>query len=348
MECLIILFLFLILTISNGYNITFRRSNLNERLYSIKSFKIGLSWIIPVVGVIGYFLSYTNSFGENKELREIVIKISDVLVIGGFVGFLSNSSQFFGMFKKELEDIVYSDKFFEGRKNISEIWRKASRVLFNQKFPDISEELFSIIQDYYICKDEYSYYDKYRIVTDIEWADDLKKFIKVKDYINFDLVVEKEGDIEIPFSTWMNGVYGLEKDADYYCNLECEINSENQNVIIEEEYKNNDNEYIIKHIIKLKNDKGKGRFQVSINRERRYIFDLDYDISFRAKYIVKDMTISLNIPEDLNATFICRGTTRDFVKVKNCETSKEYLYKGLILQRQGYTFALHKNTNNPN
>ena len=85
--------------------------------------------------------------------------------------------------------------------------------------------------------------------------------------------------------------------------------------------------------------------KISIYRERKYVFELDYDISFRAKYIVKDMTISLSIPEDLEATFICRGTTKDFIKVKNTKTIKEYLYKGLILQRQGYTFALQKITN---
>lgn len=345
MECLVILTLFLILLMINEYKIVFMKSKQNGMLYTRKSFNLGLSWLIPIIGIIGYILAYSNSFGENKDLKEIVIKVSDVFVIGGFVGFLSNSSQFFGIFSKELESIIFSDRFLESRKDISLIWRKVSKALFNQKFPDISEDLFSIIQDYYICKEEYSYYDNYRIITDIEWCDDLKKFVIVKDYINFDLVTEKEGDIDIPFSTWMNGIKGLEKDKDYYCKLECKINNNTQEPNIEEKLQNEDNEYIVKHITKIHNIKEKEKYQVSIYRERKYIFDLDYDISFRAKFIVKDMTISLNIPQDMEATFICRGTPKDFIKVKNSKTTKEYLYKGLVLQRQGYTFALQKVTN---
>lgn len=345
MECLIVLGIFLMLLIINEYKIIFKRSNKNGMLYTNKSFSLGLSWLIPIVGIIGYILVYSNSFRENSDLREVVIKVSDVFVIGGFVGFLSNCSQFFGIFSKELECIVFSDRFLESRKDISSIWIKTSKALFNQKFPDISEELFTIIQDYYICKEEYSYYDNYRIITDIEWSDDIKKFIIVKDYINFDLVTEKEGDIDIPFSTWMNGIKGLEKNKDYYCKLECKINNIIQSPVIEEEYVNDDNEYIVKHITKVHNTKEKEKYQVSIYRERKYIFELDYDISFRAKFIVKDMTISLNIPQDMEATFICRGTPKDFIKVKNSKTTKEYLYKGLVLQRQGYTFALQKTIN---
>ena len=54
------------------------------------------------------------------------------------------------------------------------------------------------------------------------------------------------------------------------------------------------------------------------------------------------MTITLNLPDDLKATFICRGTPNDFIKVKKEENTIEYMYKGLILQRQGYIFALHR------
>lgn len=329
----------------NEYKISFIKANKNNMLYTRQSLKMGLSWMIPIIGIIGYILAYSNSFGNNTDFKEIVIKISDVFVIGGFVGFLSNSSQFFGIFSKELEKIVFSDRFLEGRKDISTIWRKTSKALFNQKFPDISEELFTIIQNYYICKEEYSYYDNYRIITDIEWTDNNKKFIIVKDFVNFDLITEREGEIDIPFSTWMNGVKNLKKDKDYYCKLECKINNIIQETKIEEKYKNDDNEYVVTHTTKIHNIKEKEKYQISIHRERRYIFELDYDISFRAKYIVKDMAISLNIPEDLEASFICRGTTKDFIQVKNTKTAKEYLYKGLILQRQGYTFALQKVTN---
>ena len=282
---------------------------------------------------------YSNIIKE-KELNEIIIKISDVLVIGGFVGFLTNSSQFFGVFKNELEKIIFSTEYISTKKNISEIWRKTSKVMFEEKFYNISEELLNIIEKHYICKEEYSYYDNYRIITDVKWADKEKIYINVVDNINFNLITEKKGEIDISFSTWMAEISSLDDDTNYICELECKIDGEDFKP--NRMYKQENNSLHVIDAIKIVNSKEKNIYDVNIKRIRQYKFDLDYDISFRCKFIVKDMAISLNLPDDIAAAFICRGTPKNFIKVKNTLTNKEYLYKGLILQRQGYIFALQR------
>lgn len=299
-------------------------------------------WIIPLLGIFGYVLSYGGFYTGDK--REIICKISDVLVIGGVVGFLTNSFQAFGIFKKELEKVVHSNEYLAGRKNISKIWREVSAIMFERKFRTISEDLFSIIEGQYICKDEYSYYDNYRIITELSWADDECKFVVVKDIIQFDLVTEKRGKIDLSFSAWFSGIKELEKDKDYYHKFSCMIDGKPADIQLSQSNNDADDEniYINRCVVTIDNSNSKDKYEVFINRERKYLFSEDYDISFRARYIVKDMRLSLFLPDNIKARFICRGTPSDFKVVKNDQTYKEFSYKGLILQRQGYTFALHK------
>lgn len=314
--------------------------NNRAELYTTQTFKMALSWLIPIIGILGYTLAYSNLLNVGEEFNNIIIKISDVLVIGGFVGFLTNSSQFFGVYKSELEKIIFSTEYISTKNNVSELWRKISKIMYEEKFHNISEDLLNIIEQHYICKEEYSYYENYRIITDVKWADDNKEYINVIDNINFNLVTEKNGIIEIPFSTWMSEIEKLDDDPNYKCEFSCKINNENYEA--KREIKQEENACLIIDTITLHNSKEKNIYDVSIKRERQYKFELDYDISFRCKFIIKDMAITLNLPNDMKASFICRGTPENFIKVKNTQTNKEYLYKGLILQRQGYIFALHK------
>lgn len=50
----------------------------------------------------------------------------------------------------------------------------------------------------------------------------------------------------------------------------------------------------------------------------------------------------LNLPDDIEAMFICRGTQLDFDDITTGSPKRiEKKYKGIILPRQGYVFALH-------
>lgn len=342
MKYVLVLSLLLLLAFLSEYKIYVRRVSNTRTIYNLKSFQMALSWIIPFFGLLGYCLVYSNIIGGDENLKEIIIKVSDVLVIGGFVGFLSNISQSFGIFKKELQEIVFSENFLATRNDIKTIWKNTSKAMFQQRFPDISEDLLSIILEQYINKEEYSYYSNYRIITDMQWADEDKKFVIVRDCVLFDLVFEKEGDADVTFKTWINGVRNLKKDIDYYCHYKCWIDGEEQTIKTKDSYFKDNNQYFVVNKVIVHNKDKRQVHRVRIERNKRYLFDLDYDISFRAKYIVKDMTITLNLPDDIKATFICRGTPKDFIKVKESENTVEYMYKGLILHRQGYIFALHR------
>ena len=73
-----------------------------------------------------------------------------------------------------------------------------------------------------------------------------------------------------------------------------------------------------------------------------YNINEDYYIGFRAKYIVNRLRVCLDYPDDIDVIFTCRGTQLDFEDVNNSKRRIEKKYKGIILPRQGYIFALQK------
>lgn len=310
----------------------------NGGMLSFGSLKSGIAWFMLFVGVACYVIGYA-FLSKDNLIREIVLKIADVLVIGVVVGYVTNVADFFGVFKKDLQDIIYSDRFIKRQKNIRPIWEKVSKEMLKEKFPAIHKDLFSIILDNYICENESSYYENYKVTTYITWDSPDRKFIKVCDHITFELVSEGGKSITIPFITWLNVANANDNpdNNDYYSKFSCKIDGVEVKPKIEV---NTCNGY--KQTCLVKVDGKKNRYVIVQKREKRYDFDSDYDISFRARYIVKNITVILNHPEDMVANFICRGTTGDFEEVKNDETVAEYFYKGLLLQRQGYIFALRK------
>lgn len=312
-------------------------SEKNDDLLSYKMFRSAFAWIILIVGIIGYVCAYF--LLANNIWKEILIKVSDVLIIGVIIGYLSNAAQFLGIFKKDLQDIIYSEKFLNKQNDITHIWESVTKAMFKSKFPIMSKDLFALIKENYLPDDEVSYYDNYRVITDIEWVDESKRFVIVKDTISFDLVAENSKPFSIPLRTWIN-IEGLE-EGEYYSNVDCYVDDKNVELEKNESTKKGQS-FFQECKITLE---GKTRYEVTQKREKKYCFEHDYDLSFRAKYIVRNLNITLNHPEDMKVSFLCRGTTKDFKIIKKSKINEEYSYKGLILPRQGYIFALHKMIN---
>ena len=85
---------------------------------------------------------------------------------------------------------------------------------------------------------------------------------------------------------------------------------------------------------------GKRQYCVSYKREKKYCINEDYFIGFRSQYILKNLTITLNLPEGIEATFIERGTNVRFDSVKNSKHCIKKKLRGVIFPKQGYIFAL--------
>lgn len=87
MKYVLVLSLLLFLAFLSEYKIYVRRVSNTRTIYNLKSFQMALSWVIPFFGLLGYCLVYSNIIRGDENLKEIIIKVSDVLVIGGLSDF---------------------------------------------------------------------------------------------------------------------------------------------------------------------------------------------------------------------------------------------------------------------
>lgn len=303
---------------------------MKSNLLSYNYFRGGSAWIILFAGILCYVLGYF-VVPQDTIWKEIVIKVADVLVIGVIIGYLSNAAQFLGVFKKDLQDVIYGKNFLKQRKDIVPLWETISLQMFKEKFPAIHKEFLNAIQRYF-PKDEVSYYNDYETQTIIEWQDKEKRIIKVVDNVSFKLIADGTNEIDYPLISWLRV-----NDSNYENSIDSfTVNGKAQELNQCQTTKEGD-DIRLKHIIKLK---GASSYNIKYSRTQIYSLDEDYYIGFRAKYIVKRLRVCLDHPEDMDVIFTCRGTLDDFEDVKKSKRCIEKKYEGVILPRQGYVFVL--------
>ena len=302
-------------------------------LLSYKHFRSGSAWIILILGIIFYYFGYFH-IEQNSIWKEILIKIADVLVIGVILGYLSNAAQFLGVFKQDLQDIIYGKDFIKQRKDITPLWETISKQLFQNKFPIIHKDFLKVINGYF-PKDEVSYYNDYESHITIEWVNQEEGIMRVTDSVSFELIADSNSEFEYPLKTWTKV-----KEHGIYENRITEIQVNGKVPKIEDGKESRENDDIC-HEQKIKL-KGSTKYEIKYVREKIYNINDDFYIGFRSKYIVNKCRVCLDYPEDIDAIFICRGTQLDFEDVKNTKRRIEKKYRNIILPRQGYIFALRK------
>lgn len=300
---------------------------------SYKNFRSGSAWIFFIIGVGLYYVGYFH-LNQQPIWKEVAIKVADVLVIGVVLGYLSNAAQFLGIFKQDLQDIIYGKEFIKQRKDIVPLWETVSKQMFKNKFPAIHKDFLKVINGYF-PKDEVSFYNDYESHITIEWVDKELGLVRVTDVISFELIADSEDEFEYPLKTWTKVI-----NKERYENriVELIVNGIEPRIEDVREYKENDD---ICHEQKVKL-KGSTKYDIRYIREKIYDINEDYYIGFRAKYIVNKLRVCLDYPDDIDAIFTCRGTQLDFEDVKNSKRRIEKKYKSIILPRQGYIFALRK------
>ena len=303
-----------------------------KNILSTNNFRTGVAWLLLIVGVCLYVAGF---FFIEKD--SVWSKIADVLVIGVVLGFITNAAQFIGVFKQDLQDIIYGKEFIKQRKDIYTLWENLSKELFKNKFPTLHKELLMTVNGY-LPKDEVSYYNDYEINTLIEWVDKNKGIIKVTDKVSFDLMSETTGEILYPIKTWTT----IKNEQNYTnCITQITVNGKNQDIS-----ENITNKRDIEGGLCQEQQLalyGSNKYEIKYIREKTYNIDDDYYLGFRAKYIVNKLRVCLDLPNEIEAIFTCRGTQKDFEDASKIKNRIEKKYRGIILPRQGYIFALkHK------
>lgn len=306
-----------------------------KNILSTNNFRTGAAWLFLIVGICLYIAGFF-FINEDSVWSKIAIKVADVLVIGVVLGFITNAAQFIGIFKQDLQDIIYGKEFVKQRKDIYPLWENLSKELFKNKFPTLHKELLKTVNGY-LPKDEVSYYNDYEIHTSIEWVDKEKGIIKATDKVAFDLISETTDKIPYPIKTWTT-ITNKQEYTNKITQITVNGNKPNEisNIV---EKKDVEGSLCQEQQIFLQ---GSTKYEIKYTREKTYNIDDDYYVGFRAKYIVNKLRVCLDLPNEIDAIFTCRGTQNDFEDVSNSDNRIEKRYRGIVLPRQGYIFALKR------
>jgi len=312
-------------------------------MFSKYTFKQSVGWICCVLGIAAYVIGY---FCLNVEsiLSRILINIADVLIIGVVVGYLSSVAQWSGVFKKEIQDIVFGHKFIGERKDIEQIWSDVTRQLLKNKFAGIHKDILGAIRATAIPPDNIiSYYEDYDYHIELSWVDRKSGLINSCETVTFTLVAESDNEIKLPVKTW-TVLYTAGEDLPWDKE---KIKIEYPKIKVDKEtpqISNNepiqiDNQLVQESEVLLK---GKKRYLVSYTRNKTYYFKDDFFIGFKSQYITKNINVTLCIPDDIRAVFIERGSHAGFTEVKRTKNCIKMALKDVIFPKQGFIFALHE------
>ena len=294
--------------------------------------------VILIVGIGAYI--WGSFVPQKRLLHELLFQFGNVAVIGVSLGFFSNATEFLGIFKKELQDIVYSDEFLANQKDLSKYWKTTSKHMFKNKFPDIHEEFLDVINAN-LPMDEVSYYKDYEMTSLMKWINKEQGLVNVTDYVEFYLVADSEDKFVYPLKNWI-------KTSENGTKVSSRMVSFKVNRIEKVETKD-----IKKPVITYKNGerceeydvtlKGEKIYHIKYQIEKEFSLFEDHCKGFKAKYIVNNCRLNLEVPEDVHVQFESRGTLREFedkgIQSAN-KISKEY--KGILLPKQGFIVAFQK------
>lgn len=307
--------------------------------FSWENFKRGSGWLFLLFGVGLYLIGFL-VFEPEDSWGKLSLRIGDLLILGVLLGYLTNSARFMGAFKKDLENIIYGKEFVSQRKDIYPIWERVSQALFGNRFPTINVELLETLKRYFPEKDAY-YLCDYAVQINLGWQNKKDGILLARENVSFKLVSETKDQVFYRCQTWTQS---NDKKA-YECSIKGftvdDAPCHNGNI----QKESSEDGDTIEEVWNVKLE-GKNIYRISFEREKKYKFDDDFFIGFRATHIVKDLRVRLTYPKDMDAIFTCRGTLNDFKD----DVSKEgntiaKIYEGIILPRQGYLIPLKPKKN---
>lgn len=213
------------------------------------------------------------------------------------------------VFREELVSSIYSPTLLAKQRDIEEIWKMVSKVLYNSKFPEISGQIEeTILRTYFPTKINY-YYET--VAQDIEMrplSDQPDYFIASERY-SYTVKSVDSSQLIIPYSAEIIRRNG---DSSDYSLLSIKINGEDKTDEMRSKLlkiTDDPNKLLVKFNIPLQ---GKRQYRVIVNQEKTYTPFLDNTNVFSSSKFINNLELDLRHPKQLMMTFFPMGTPQEW------------------------------------
>jgi len=145
-----------------------------------REYSLLIALILISFGVFGIILSVYKPEEWDIKTAELLMSISQPMLVSGVFAVFLKILQFNGIFKEELTKVIYSPEHLSQRKDIEELWNNASDLISGKPFPHLRTKIYDIVRDDFLkVSSDYLYEGIHRDIH-IGWHDKDKGIIVVK------------------------------------------------------------------------------------------------------------------------------------------------------------------------
>lgn len=114
------------------------------------------------MGVLFIVLGKIDSIPLLPDWKSMFTTLGTILLTSGIFTSLLKTIQYLDIIKEELSKIIYDVDYLKTRNDIDNLWKKINRVVFGERFAEISEAIQKDIKRVYLPNNLERYYKNYR------------------------------------------------------------------------------------------------------------------------------------------------------------------------------------------
>lgn len=291
-------------------------------------------WLVMFFGMVclifGYFVVEDNKFSG------LFVSIGTSVLAGGVLTTILKTVQFLGIFKEEINSVIFETKFLKNRVDLGDFWEKVTKEFIKGKFPTIHNKMIRDVKEQYLPVSSVQYYENYTTVIKVELIDPSLNIVKVNHKLTFNLVMdENHKNFTLPYRS---AVTCEDKCPFSKCSIKSvKLNGSFAKFTPKEYYSNG--ELKSEFDIKL-NNSNKG-YKVEIEIEKVYSLKNDNIIGYKSSYILNKLKMQLFL-KGVNATFVGNGNLKPFKESHTNDDFIEREYEDLLYKGQGFYVLLNR------
>lgn len=300
--------------------------------------KKNLTMIYLLLAVIFIFFPNTSYSPFSEKWNQILQRIGFISLTSGIFAGVLKSIQFTGLFQEELQKIVSGTEFLKNRKDLPDLWKQISKIIYAKKFPEISDELENTILNSYFPKEKHHYNQDLIVTINIhELTDDLT--ISYTQTIEYYAILDSEANSSsISYTDTMNDDEGVEEKNELIS-----FKIDDKDVVLADCRKTIKENGKVKYIHEVPIE-GKERFKVHLKIKNTYSLKGENVKLLRFNTITKNVDVTIAYNKNIQVTFFNVGLINDFEDIHTDieNTISRRHRNGLFLPRQGFGLSFNK------
>lgn len=333
-----------------------------DNLFGLGSlfFKTLILWLLLAGGIAAVLLVWKPGFLAADPYPKVLELLATVLLSGGVFQVLLKSMQYSNVFRSELSEVMaeigvvnqkdmlsnvmYEPEVLQNRKDLEEIWKKVSKLVYHNNFPEISDLIAGRVLSEYFPKDDNFYYDQFEEEMLISALAD-GKHIEVRSVLKF-IIKAMDSSQQV---NWNYSNEVLKDPLDDVARFELEelrINKVSKLAEFPNAIRDIDERKKLRLDLSIKLENSK-EYEVRLVEKKVYDPAIDGIKDFTSRRFINNLTLIVSYPGEKLEVFHSPVGTGAKGTLEQSDHKLSYFYNDLIFPHQGYRLVLRKRGKNP-